>query len=125
MILFGSSGDSNIENEIKEKMRYKPFSLIGKTTLKSLAAWIKRCSLFITNDSGPMHIAAAVGTPIVAIFGSTDPFETSPLSDNYKIVRKPADCSPCWKRECPTDHRCMELIKASDVMDVVKEMLKA
>ncbi|MBI3813912.1 MAG: lipopolysaccharide heptosyltransferase II [Nitrospinae bacterium] len=124
VILFGSSDDFNIENEIKEKMRHKPFSLAGKTTLKSLAAWIKRCSLFITNDSGPMHIAAAVGTPIVAIFGSTDPSETSPLSGNYKIVRKPVDCSPCWKRECPTDHRCMELIKVSDVMGAVKEMLQ-
>lgn len=123
VILFGNSDDSNIENEIKGEMGHKPFSLIGKTTLKSLAAWIKRCSLFITNDSGPMHIAAAVGTPIVAIFGSTDPSETSPLSDDYKIVRKPVDCSPCWKRECPTDHRCMELITVSDVMDAVKEIL--
>src|SRR3989338_10638556 len=98
-------------------------SMVGKTTMKSLAAMIKRCHLFITNDSGQMHIAAAVGTPIVAIFGSTDPSETSPLCDKYKIVRKPVDCSPCWKRECPTEHKCMDLIEVSDVMDAVKEML--
>jgi heptosyltransferase-2 len=122
VILFGGSGDMSIEAEIKGGMKNKALSMVGKTTLKSLAAMIKRCHLFVTNDSGPMHIAAAVGTPIVAIFGSTDPSETSPLSDRYKIVRKPVDCSPCWKRECPTDHRCMELIKVSDVMDAVKEM---
>ncbi len=123
VVLFGGSGDFNIETEIKGRMKNKALSMVGKTTLKSLAAMIKRCHLFITNDSGPMHIAAAVGTPIVAIFGSTDPSETSPLCDKYKIVRKPVDCSPCWKRECPTDHECMELIKVSDVMDAVKEML--
>ncbi len=125
VILFGGSGDFNIEAEIKVRMKNKALSMVGKTTLKSLAAMIKRCHLFITNDSGPMHIAAAVGTPIVAIFGSTDPSETSPLCDKYKIVSKPVDCSPCWKRECPTDHRCMELIKVSDVMDAVKEMFSS
>lgn len=123
VILFGGSGDFNIEAEIKGRMNNKAISMVGKTTLKSLAAMIKRCHLFITNDSGPMHIAAAVGTPIVAIFGSTDPNETSPLSGNYKIVRKSVDCSPCWKRECPTDHKCMELIGVSDVMNAVMEML--
>ena len=125
VMLFGGSGDFNIEAEIKGRMKNKVLSMVGKTTLKSLAAMIKRCHLFITNDSGPMHIAAAVGTPIVAIFGSTDPSETSPLCDKYKIVRRPVDCSPCWKRECPTDHKCMELIKVSDVMDAVKEMFSS
>ncbi|MBI3583848.1 MAG: lipopolysaccharide heptosyltransferase II [Nitrospinae bacterium] len=125
VILFGGSGDFNIEAEIKGRMKNKALSMVGKTTLKSLAAMIKRCHLFITNDSGPMHIAAAVGTPIVAIFGSTDPSETSPLCDKYKIVRRPVDCSPCWKRECPTDHKCMELISVSDVMDAVKELISS
>ena len=123
VVLFGGNDDLNIEREIKGRMKHKALSIVGKATLKSLAAWIKRCHLFITNDSGPMHIAAAVGTPIVAIFGSTDPSETSPLCSNYTIVRKSVDCSPCWKRKCPTDHRCMELIEVSDVMDAVKEML--
>ncbi|MBI5748260.1 MAG: lipopolysaccharide heptosyltransferase II [Nitrospinae bacterium] len=125
VILFGGSGDFNIEAEIKGRMQNKALSMVGKTTLKSLAAMIKRCHLFITNDSGPMHIAAAVGTPIVAIFGSTDPSETSPLCDKYKIVKRPVDCSPCWKRECPTDHKCMELISVSDVMDAVKELISS
>ena len=123
VILFGGSEDFNIEAEIKGRMKNKALSMVGKTTLKSLAALIKRCHLFITNDSGPMHIAAAVGTPIAAIFGSTDPNETAPLCDKYKIVRKLVDCSPCWKRECPTEHKCMDLIEVSDVMDAVKEML--
>ncbi len=125
VILFGGSGDFSIEAEIKGRMKNKALSMVGKTTLKSLTMMIKRCHLFITNDSGPMHIAAAVGTPIVAIFGSTDPSETSPLCDKYKIVSKPVDCSPCWKRECPTNHKCMELIKVSDVMDAVKEMFSS
>ena len=79
-------------------------------------ALIKRCNFFITNDSGPMHIAAAFHVPLVAIFGSTDHRTTYPYADNALVVRKEIDCAPCLKRECPTDHRCMKAVTVEDVV---------
>ncbi|MFH1994628.1 MAG: lipopolysaccharide heptosyltransferase II, partial [Nitrospinota bacterium] len=102
VIIFGGSGDRGDAENILSGCPAGVISLAGGVSLKTLGALLKRCDLYVTNDSGPMHIAAAVGTPIVAIFGSTDPSESAPLSDLYTIVRKEADCSPCWKRECPT-----------------------
>jgi heptosyltransferase-2 len=71
-------------------------------------ALIKRCRLFLTNDTGPMHIAAAFGVPLVAIFGPTNPATTSPYGPGHELVRHPVECSPCLLRECPIDHRCMQ-----------------
>jgi heptosyltransferase-2 len=82
-------------------------SLAGKTTLPRLAAAIGRCGVFVTNDTGPMHVAAAVGTPVVAIFGPTDPRTTSPFGDRHTLVRHEVPCAPCLLRECPIDHPCM------------------
>jgi heptosyltransferase-2 len=69
-----------------------------------------------------MHVAAAFGVPLVALFGSTDPTTTSPLSDNVRIVRKPVPCAPCLKRRCPTDHACMESLTAADVLAAVESL---
>jgi heptosyltransferase-2 len=80
-------------------------------------ALIKRCDFFITNDSGPMHIAAAFGVPLVAIFGPTDHTTTSPFSDRAVVVRQDAECAPCLLRECPTDHRCMATVTAAVVVE--------
>jgi heptosyltransferase-2 len=78
-------------------------------------ALIKQCRLFITNDTGPMHIATAFGVPTVAIFGPTDPATTSPFGSRHELVRHPVDCSPCLLRECPIDHRCMQGISVEMV----------
>jgi heptosyltransferase-2 len=89
-----------------------------------LMALIQRCNFLVTNDSGPMHIAAALGVPLVAIFGSTDHATTSPYTDRAAIVRKDIDCAPCKLRECPTDHRCMTAVSADDVVNAALCLLK-
>jgi heptosyltransferase-2 len=71
-----------------------------------------------------MHVAAAVGTPVVALFGSTDPVTTGPWGEGHVVVKKDVACSPCWKRICPTDHRCMELITVKEVEELVDEQLR-
>jgi ADP-heptose:LPS heptosyltransferase len=63
-----------------------------------------------------MHVATAVGTPVVALFGSTDPITTGPWGEGHVVVKKDVDCSPCWKRVCPTDHKCMKLITVDEVL---------
>jgi heptosyltransferase-2 len=87
--------------------------------LLHLAGLISRCALFVTNDSGPMHLAAALGVPVVALFGPTDASATGPLGDGHVIIRKDADCAPCGMRECPVDHRCMMEISQQEVFRII------
>jgi len=86
-------------------------------------ARIGRCSLFITNDSGLMHIAAALHVPQIAIFGATNPATTSPRSPLSHILRTSVECSPCMKQDCPTDHRCMESISVGRVSELAMHLL--
>src|SRR5882672_1625609 len=100
-------------------------SIAGKTTIMQLAAAIARCSLFVTNDTGPMHVADAVGTPMVAIFGPTDWIVTPPFGKKHTIVRHEIECSPCLKRVCPLGHHdCMKKIDVSQVLKACEERLK-
>ena len=96
----------------------------GKTSVRQLMALIKRCNFFITNDSGPMHIAAAFDVPLVAIFGPTDHRTTSAFFDKGVIVRESTDCAPCMLRECPTDHRCMTAVTAGDVIEAADKLYR-
>ncbi len=101
-------------------------SLAGKTSLRDLCAALKAVDVLITNDSGPMHVAAAVGTPLVAIFGSTSPELTGPGlpgETRHQIVRQQPACSPCFLRECPVDFRCMNNITTSEVITALKTQL--
>jgi heptosyltransferase-2 len=117
IVVFGGPGEKEISAEIERDLGGECLNLAGKTDLRELMALIRRCDFFITNDSGPMHIAAAFGVPLVAVFGSTDHATTSPYSAKAVIVRKNMECAPCKLRECPTDHRCMTEIKVADVVD--------
>jgi heptosyltransferase-2 len=124
-ILFGGRGDVEITNQIQWALGDGPgiFNLAGKTSLRELMALMKRCQVFLTNDTGPMHVAAALGVPVVAIFGSTSPELTGPVSEApLQILTSDAACSPCFLRECPIDFRCMNGI---NVDQVVKAFLKA
>jgi len=97
----------------------------GEMDLRELMAFLAMSRLFLTNDSGAMHVAAAVGTPLVAVFGSTDWVTTAPLSPVARIVRRDTECAPCILRDCPIDHRCMRRVEAADVIDVARELWEA
>jgi heptosyltransferase-2 len=107
VILFGTAAESAVSNAIASEMRRAPIDLTGKTSIADLSALLSQCHLFIGNDSGAMHVAAAVGLPVVAVFGSTDPLGTAPVTPRCTVVQERPYCSPCFLRRCPTDHRCM------------------
>ncbi len=107
VILFGTRAEAPVSSAIAAGMRLPPIDLTGKTPINDLPALLSRCHIFIGNDSGAMHVAAAVGLPVVAVFGPTDPFGTAPVTPRCSIVQEKPYCSPCFLRRCPTDHRCM------------------
>jgi heptosyltransferase II len=107
IILFGTHAEEPVSSAIAAGMHRPPIDLTGKTPIDDLPALLSQCHLFIGNDSGAMHVAAAVGLPVVAVFGPTDPFGTAPVTPRCSIVQEKTYCSPCFLRRCPTDHRCM------------------
>ena len=122
VVVTGGPGEAAIAADIAAAMTSPCLVMAGKTSVRELMALIKRCDFFITNDSGPMHIAAAFGVPLVAVFGPTDHTTTSPWSDRTVIVRRDTDCAPCLLRECPTDHRCMTAVTVEDVVEAAKRL---
>ena len=86
---------------------------------------LSACDVLLTNDTGTMHLAAFLGVPTVAVFGSTEPALTSPLGDFHRILRHKVDCSPCFKRECPIDFRCMTRIESAEAAAALRETLGA
>jgi len=103
-----------------------PINLAGRTSLRELCAVLKACRVLLTNDTGPMHVAAAVGTPVVAIFGSTSPDLTGPGlpgDPRHHLLDSNAPCSPCFLRECPIDFRCMRGVPVERVVDAVMSAL--
>ena len=124
VVVTGGPGEAAIAADIAAAMTSPCLVMAGKTSVRELMALIKRCDFFITNDSGPMHIAAAFGIPLVAVFGSTDHTTTSPWSDRTVIVRRDTDCAPCLLRECPTDHRCMTAVTVEDVVEAAERLLE-
>lgn len=126
IVLIGSKteekGINRILNGIKNKD--KVINIAGKTDLKGLSAIISLCDLFIANDSGPMHLASAIGVPVIAIFGSTSSKKTGPRGlGRCVILKKEVPCSPCFERECPKNMECMNLIEVDDVINAVTAVL--
>jgi heptosyltransferase-2 len=115
VILFGTAAEAGVSAAISAEMRRPPIDLTGKTAIADLPALLSHCHLFIGNDSGAMHVAAAVGLPIVAVFGPTDPLGTAPVTPRCGIVQQKPYCSPCFLRRCPTDHRCMNAVTVAMV----------
>lgn len=124
VILFGASSELEICRQIADRMRHRPVVLAGQTSMGELPALFSRCSLFVGNDSGAMHVGAAVGLPVVAVFGSTDPHGTAPVTPRRRLVQHPVACSPCFLRECPIDHRCMERVAVDDVRQTAAKSLE-
>ena len=124
VVVFGGPQDRKLGKDISREMRHRPIDLSGRTTLGEAMALIERCALFITNDSGLMHVAAALDVSLIAIFGSTNSTTTGPMSSNSRVVQIPMECSPCLKPECPRGHlNCMDQISVDMIFDVVKEIL--
>ena len=115
VILFGTPSEVEVSRQIAARMRHRPISLVGQTPIGELPALFSRCQLFIGNDSGAMHVAAAVGVPVVGVFGSTDPNGTAPVTPQRTLVQRKVPCSPCFLRKCPIDHRCMTRVTVADV----------
>ena len=122
VVIFGGPGETAIAADLESRLEGTAVNAAGKTTVRQLMALIRRCNFFITNDSGPMHIAAAFDVPLVAIFGSTDHTGTSPYNNNAIVVRNDVECAPCKLRECPTDHRCMTTVTAESVVNAALEL---
>ncbi|HJV65041.1 MAG TPA: lipopolysaccharide heptosyltransferase II [Geomonas sp.] len=116
VVITGGPAETEMASRIEELVGAGCLNMAGSTSVRELMALIKRCNFFVTNDSGPMHIAAAFDVPLVAIFGSTDHRTTSAFFSKGSIVRRDTECAPCMKRECPTDHRCMTAVTASEVI---------
>ncbi len=119
--VFGDKLTKPLVDSICQNFDDRVLNLAGKTTLRELVEEIGSVDAFLTNDSGPMHIAASMKVPLVALFGSTNPYATGPYKRG-KIIYKAVSCSPCYKRTCPIDFRCMKQI---EVDEVVKEMKRA
>jgi len=110
VILFGTAAEASVSAGICAGMQRAPIDLTGKTAIADLPALLSQCHLFVGNDSGAMHVAGAVGLPVVAVFGPTDPSGTAPVTPRCRIVQQKPYCSPCFLRRCPTDHRCMTAV---------------
>ncbi|MBI5598484.1 MAG: lipopolysaccharide heptosyltransferase II [Deltaproteobacteria bacterium] len=115
-VIFGGKDDEEVCRELSGNLKVRHLNLAGRTSLREFIALAARMRFFITNDSGPMHVAAALGVPTVAIFGSTEPMMTGPLGKRTEVIRKKVECSPCFKKECPYGHyKCMSAINPDEV----------
>ncbi len=124
VVIFGGPGEVRIAEEIYKQIPINKLLLAGKTSLRELIALISECDVFVTNDSGPMHIAYAVGTPIAAIFGSTSPELTGPIGEGHEVIKAGLDCSPCFERTCDRDYiRCMFGVTSEDVYESIRRLL--
>jgi heptosyltransferase II len=123
IVYFGDHGTANVVKEICRGLPPRVVNLAGQTSLRELSSLISQCDVLLTNDSGPMHIADAVGTPIVALFGSTSEVVTGPYRSGT-VIHKHAECSPCYQRTCHIDFRCMKRIEANEVYEAVIKTLK-
>lgn len=123
VILMGSAQDKDRAAAVSGLMRRPSYDLAGETSLSEAIALIERSDLFISNDSGLMHIAGALNVPTIAIFGSTNPTATAPVGENSMVIYKSVDCSPCLKKTCPTDFRCMDSITVDDVYVPARQIL--
>jgi heptosyltransferase II len=124
IVYFGDQSTAALVKEICQGLSSRVVNLAGLTSLRELAALISLCNVLLTNDSGPMHIADALGTSVVALFGSTNEIVTGPYRFG-KVIHKHVECSPCYQRTCPIDFRCMKRIEADEVYREIIALLNA
>ena len=124
VLLIGSTDELDVSHEVTNRMKQNPIVLTGKTSLDQITAVLSLVDLVVTNDTGPAHIAAALGRPTLVIFGPTNPLTTRPFAPEAEILRHPPDCAPCMLRDCPIDHRCMTAITVDEVFERSQALLK-
>ncbi|HPE85427.1 MAG TPA: lipopolysaccharide heptosyltransferase II [Chlamydiales bacterium] len=122
VVFFGDAKSKNLIDTICASLPSRVLNLAGQTSLRELMAYLKLCQVLLTNDSGPMHMAVALGTEVVALFGSTSATYTGPY-DLGSVIQKPVKCAPCFKRVCPIDFRCMKQIQSDEVIEILKKRL--
>lgn len=124
IVFFGDKAGASLVDEIcRELPPDRVMNLAAKTSLRELIALMQTCQLFLTNDSGPMHVASALGIPFVALFGSTSDTITGPY-EGGRVIHKHVACSPCYRRECPIDFRCMTRIEVNEVYEEIQHFLR-
>jgi 3-deoxy-D-manno-octulosonic-acid transferase/heptosyltransferase-1 len=119
-----TGGEAGPLERIRGRMRTKAVNLGGRTTLRELACLYRQAALLVSTDSGPMHLAAAMGTPVVALFGPTDPARTGPCGPGHRVIRRVLSCAPCFRKRCDLP-RCMTEISVEEVFEAVREVLAA
>lgn len=119
-VVTGSQDEGPAAQEVCDGVGARARNLAGRFDLAETASLIRRTTVFVTNDSGAMHVGAAVGARTVAIFGPTNWVTTAPWSENAILVRRQVSCAPCMLRHCPIDHRCMERVQVADVIEAIQ-----
>jgi heptosyltransferase-2 len=122
--LLGGPGDREVVDRVRSEIGRKVLDLAGKTRVGTLAAVLAAADALVSNDTGPMHLGAAVGTPVVAIFGSTDPGWTGPRGEGHRVLRHRVECAPCFRRTCDIGLVCLERIAIDEVRDATRAILK-
>jgi heptosyltransferase-2 len=120
-LVFGAAAERALCQQVAEAIP-QARNLAGETTLREFIDLAAACSLFLTNDSGAMHIASALGIPVAAVFGATDDATTGPSGRHWRILREHAECSPCLLRDCPIDHRCMTRVPTDTVVAAASQL---
>ncbi|MGF1679467.1 MAG: lipopolysaccharide heptosyltransferase II [Candidatus Methylacidiphilales bacterium] len=116
VILAGAENDKDASAQVARRMQHPYLNLTGTTSLDVFMSWVAHARLVLSNDSGAMHLAALFKTPAVAVFGSTEPAMTGPISESVNVVREDVPCSPCFLRQCPIDFRCMNQLSVDTVL---------
>lgn len=125
IVLVGSDGDKPVSDEVVKLSNARIVDLCGSTSVSEAAAVLADVDLLISNDMGLAHLAPAIGTATIAIFGPTNDVTTRPFSSNAEIIRHQVECSPCMLRDCPIDHRCMTRVTVDDVMELAAGILRS
>ena len=124
-VVFGVPKEAALAEELAGLLEVPHENLVGKTSMAEFIGVLRNCHLVVTNDTGTMHLAAALGVRTVSIFGSTEPALTGPVGEGHTVIRHQVECSPCFLRECPLDFRCMKSVGADEVEAAVLGMLRA
>jgi lipopolysaccharide heptosyltransferase I len=123
-LFLGGAGDAALVERIRGMMKGRSLSLAGGTSIKQSAALLSRAAAVVANDSGPMHLAAALGAPVVALYGPTSPARTGPYGGNVRVLKSARECAPCFAPECD-DPQCMRDISVEQVFDAVESFVTA